>query len=65
MISIYATLSTLVLDLPMTYNKLMPFCGENNISSDVTVHLGRTLSRTKIQSVNIEEHDTKDKFFFL
>ena len=46
--------------LPMIYKKLKSFCDENNISYDITVHLGRTLSRTNSQSVNIDEH-TKDR----
>ena len=60
MISIYAILSALASDMPMTYKKLKSFCDENNISYDVTVHLGRTLSRINSQSVNIDEH-TKDR----
>ena len=61
MISIYAILSTLALDLPMTYTQLKSFSDENNISYDVTVHLGRTLSRRNFQSGNIEENDTKER----
>ena len=59
MICLYAILSTLLLVLPVIYKKLKSFCDENNISYDVTVHLGRTLSRINSQSVNIDEHDTK------
>ena len=59
MISLYAILSTLVLVLPVIYKKLKSFCDENNISYDITVHLGRNLSRRNSQSVNIDEH-TKD-----
>ena len=42
MINIYAILSTLALDLSMTYKTSESFCDENNISYDVTVHLGGT-----------------------
>ena len=56
MISKYAILSTLVLELPMISKKWKTFCDENNISYDITIHLGRTLSRTKSQSVNIDKH---------
>ena len=59
MTSIYAILSTLALDLPITCQKLKSFCDENNVSYDVTVHLGRAVSIINSQSVNIEEHDTK------
>ena len=61
MISIFAILSTLALDLPMTYKKLKSFCDGNNISYNVTVHLGRTLSRINSQSAIIDEHDTTDR----
>ena len=44
----------------MTYKKLKSFCEENNISYDVTVHLGRTLCKINSQSTNIDEHDTND-----
>ena len=60
MISNYAILSTLVLVLPMIYNKLKTFCDENSISYDMTGHLGRTSSRQNSQSVNTDEH-TKDR----
>ena len=60
MISTYAIISTLVLVLPVTHKKLNSFCDENNISYDITVHLGRTLSIINAQSVNIDEH-TKDR----
>ena len=60
MISIDAILSTLVLVLPVVYKKLKSCCDENNISYDITVHLGRTSSRRNSQSVNIDEH-TKDR----
>ena len=59
MIKTYAILSTLALDLPMTYKNLKSFCGENNISYDVTIHLGRTFSIINFQSINLEEHNTK------
>ena len=45
----------------MTYNNLKLFSDENNISYDVPVHLGRTLSIINSQSVNIDMHDTKDR----
>ena len=61
MISIYAILSTLALDLPIACQKLNSFCDENNLSYDGTVQLGRTVSRINSQSDNIEEHDTKDR----
>ena len=54
MISICAILSTLVVVLPMIYKKLKTFCDENNISYDITVQLGRTVSRTHSQTVNID-----------
>ena len=60
MINLYAILSTLVLVLPMIYKKLTTFCGENDISYDITVYLGRTSSRISSQSVSIDEH-TKDR----
>ena len=60
MISMCAILSTLVLVLPMVYTKLKSFCDENNISYDITVPLGRTLSIINSQSVNIDEN-TKDR----
>ena len=60
MLSIYAIRSTLVLVLPMMYKKLKTFCDENNISYDITVHLGRTSSRRNSQSVSIDEH-AKDR----
>ena len=60
MISVYAIISTLALILPIIYTKIRTFCEENNISYDITVHLGRTLSRRNSQSVNIDEH-TKDR----
>ena len=56
-----AILSTLALDLPMTFNKFKLFCNENNISHDVTGHLGKTLSSRYSQSVHIDEHDAEDK----
>ena len=61
MTSVYAILSTLALELPMTCKKLKSFCDENQISYNVTVHLGRTFSKINSQSVNIEEHYTKDR----
>ena len=57
---INALISTLVLLLPMVYKKLETFCYETHISYDITLHLGRTLSRTNSQSINIDEH-TKDR----
>ena len=61
MISIYAILATLALDLPNACQKLNSFCDENNLSYDVTVHLGRAVSIINAQSVNIEKHDTKHR----
>ena len=45
----------------MTYTQLKSFSDENNISYDVTVHLGRTLSRINSQSVNIDDTTPKIK----
>ena len=61
MIRIYAILATLALDLPIACQKLNSFCDENNVSYDVTVHLGRAVSIINSQSVNIEKHDTKHR----
>ena len=60
MISVYAILSTLSLILPIIFKKIKTVCDENHISYDVTVHLGRTLSRRNSQSVNIDVN-TKDR----
>ena len=60
MISLYASISTLALILPIIYKRTKTFCDENTISYDVTVHLGRTLSRINSQSVNIDVN-TKDR----
>ena len=54
MISLYAFLSTLALILPTIKIKILTFCDENNISYDITVQLGRTVSRTNSQTVNID-----------
>ena len=54
MTSMYAILSTLVLVLPMIYKKFKSFCDENNISYDIAVLLGRTLSIIASQSVYID-----------
>ena len=40
--------------LPMKYNKLKTFCDENNVSCDLTVHLGRTVSIINSQTVIID-----------
>ena len=60
MISTFAILSTLVLVLPVTFKTLKIFGDENKISYDVTVLLGRTLSRINSQTGNIDE-GTKDR----
>ena len=56
----YAILSTFVLVLTMIYKKFKSFCDRHNISYDITVDLGRTLSIINSQSVNIDEN-TKDR----
>ena len=58
MISVYAMLSTLALLLPIIDTK-EDILDENNISYDIAVHLGRTLSRRTSHTGNIDVN-TKD-----